>query len=290
MYSHLYPEIFTAQTQWITKNVEALNIAYVLHEGDIVNIPGPSTQQWERAAASMNVLDGVVPYAFVPGNHDYDDEGATRAASMYNRFFPFEKFRNTPTFGGAYIDGNMDNTFHLFRAGGTDWLILCLEFGPRNEVLQWAGQIADKYPARRIIVLTHAYLYYNNSLHGSDLAQASLPSKMGIGAQPGGANNGQEMWSKFISQHRNIQFVFSGHTAGDGVGRRIDFGKSGNSIFQIVANFQYRDNGGDGYLRIILFDPSKGKASVKTYSPWLNKEIVDSDNQFELNGVDFGAP
>lgn len=290
MYSHLYPKIFIAQTQWIADNVLAHDIRFVLHEGDVVNIPGPTTQQWERAVAALNKLDGVVPYALAIGNHDYDDEGVTRASTLFNRFFPLDKFRREPTFGGYYEEGKMDNTYHLFRAGGTDWMILSLEFGPRDNVLVWADRMVKNYPARRVIVLTHAYLHYDNALLGAKPDHASLPENMGIAQQTGGANNGVKMWEKFVSQNKNIAFVFNGHTGGDGAARRISNGIYGNLVFQALANYQYFENGGNGYLRIMRFEPSQARVSVRTYSPWLKEELTDEQNKFTFDDVEFGAP
>lgn len=290
LYSHLYPRIFDAQTKWIVDNVVAHDIRFVLHEGDIVNIPGPTTQQWERAASSLSKLDDEVPYALAMGNHDYDDESVTRASTLFNRFFPLSKFQGQPTFGGYFEEGKMDNTYHLFRAGGTYWMILCLEFGPRDNVLAWADRMVKKYPERRVIVLTHAYLNYDNSLHGSDPSHATIPENMGIATQPGGANNGVKMWGKFISQNKNIAFVFCGHIGGDGAARRISNGIYGNLVFQALANYQYMDNGGDGYLRILRFEPSHARVSVRTYSPWLKKDLEDEQNKFTFENVEFGTP
>ena len=73
IYAQSYPQHFTAQTQWIKDHVASHNIKYVLHEGDITN--NNVTAQWNNALASMNVLNGVLPYAMAPGNHDYGPNG-----------------------------------------------------------------------------------------------------------------------------------------------------------------------------------------------------------------------
>jgi hypothetical protein len=52
-YSSSYPQIFTAQTDWIAANRTALDVRYVSHYGDIVNNadqPAP----WVNANASMS--------------------------------------------------------------------------------------------------------------------------------------------------------------------------------------------------------------------------------------------
>ena len=70
-YSQDYPWIFNNQTQWIADNVESQNIIFVTQLGDLVNIPYDLTQ-WENANQSMSTLDGKVPWAVLPGNHDYE--------------------------------------------------------------------------------------------------------------------------------------------------------------------------------------------------------------------------
>src|ERR1700690_2691527 len=72
-YSSTYPEIFDAQTNWIINNTAALNIRYVLHEGDIVD--SDLDGQWTNASHSMHLLDLKVPYALAVGNHDYPGGG-----------------------------------------------------------------------------------------------------------------------------------------------------------------------------------------------------------------------
>jgi hypothetical protein len=68
-YSQSYPEIFDSQTQWIADNVADLNIKFVIHQGDIGNNSDVSIQ-WQRANHSLSILEGEVPWAVLPENHD----------------------------------------------------------------------------------------------------------------------------------------------------------------------------------------------------------------------------
>ena len=65
-YSKEFPDIFLSQTKWIAAN--AKDIAFVLHQGDITELN--TEKEWQVAAKAMRVMDGKVPYTFVPGNHD----------------------------------------------------------------------------------------------------------------------------------------------------------------------------------------------------------------------------
>jgi len=268
-------EIFTAQTQWIVNHKDDSNIVFVLHEGDITD--GNSPPEWLNAITSIGLLDGVVPYALAVGNHDGIGSSQSLTA-CFNQFFPLSRFQNLPTFGGVFESNRMDNCYHLFSVGGVDWLVLSLEFGPRNVVLAWANQIVTNYPNRRVILLTHTHVYYDNTLHGSSTNQLWLPTTW-----YGRENNGTDVWEKLIRHHANMAFVFNGHVLG--IGRLVGVGDYGNQVFQMLANYQQDALGGGGYLRVAQFFPDQDTMSVKTYSPYLDSWLTDPNNQFTYTNL-----
>ncbi|MDY9919130.1 MAG: metallophosphoesterase [Proteiniphilum sp.] len=86
VYSRLYPEIFHSQTEWIVQNADS--IAFVLQQGDITD--HNSEEEWQNAVAAFSVMDGKVPYTFVPGNHDLGPGGSAsnRDAELFNKYLP----------------------------------------------------------------------------------------------------------------------------------------------------------------------------------------------------------
>jgi hypothetical protein len=284
VYAMNYPDTFYVQMKWIADHAD--DIAFVLQQGDITN--NNTEAQWNVAAFSFRLLDGKVPYVLALGNHDYGKQGSTDSRnSLANQFFPDKTYSKIKGFGGAFESGKIDNTWFTFRAGGINWLVLSLEFGPRNRILDWADQIVKKYPKHKIIVNTHAYRD-NNDIRmkkGTNHHPQSYP----IGKMTGedSVNDGEMMWEKFVSQYPNMMFVFSGHVVGKGVGRRVDKGKHGNDVYQILANYQVRKQGGEGYLRILTLDLPNKTIDVKTYSPLLNKYLEEPDHQFMFENVDF---
>ena len=85
-----------------------------------------------------------------------------------------------------------------------------------------------------------------------------------------------------MCKHENIFLVLSGHILGDGLGRLISQGDNGNNVHQVLANYQTKENGGNGWLRIIKFVPQQDKMFFWTYSPRLKKYAMDEQNQFDL--------
>ncbi|KAI8818328.1 uncharacterized protein EV422DRAFT_621860 [Fimicolochytrium jonesii] len=287
-YSESYPEIFTSQTQWIVDNLAKQNILFVIHEGDVTNRNTDS--QWKRGLKSMSVLDGKVPYSVLPGNHDIGFLGLTgsRDTSGLNKHFPVSKLSKQPGFGGVFEANRIDNNYFTFSAEGTDYLLLFLEFGPRDAVLQWASRIIAANPTRRVIVTSHAHTYFDNTLQGSKSSHVSNPESYGIGS---GANNGQKVWDKLIRKHPNILMVLNGHMhngVDGGYGRLTGTGDAGNKVFQMLADYQDGVKGGNGFLRLLTFDAAARKISVTTYSPYVNQFKTDAGNQFEYNDVELG--
>ncbi len=289
MYSESYPEIFRSQTEWIVQNADS--ITFVLHQGDITN--RNTDEQWEVAADAMQVLDGKVPYAVCIGNHDIGTDGSAdvRNTARFNNWFPLEKYSTSPNFGGAFEPGKMDNTWHTFGAGGLDWLVLSLEFGPRNKVLDWAAEVIQEHPNHKVIINTHAYMYSDETRMSAERGHYWLPQSYGVGKDTlaDAVNNGEEMWDKLVSRHANIVFVFSGHVLNDGVGTLVSEGVHGNQVYQLLANYQSgvegSENGGNGFLRIVKIHPRKKTVSVKTYSPYLDVYKIEAHQQFSFENV-----
>ena len=279
-YSESYPQLFADQTRWIAANKERYDIRYVLHVGDVVN--GDVPAQWTNAVAALARLDGVVPYALAPGNHDYSDFYPVRTTRI-NTYFPPSKFQSWPTFGGVKDAGRIENSYHLFSAGGSDWLILALEFGPRNAAVAWANSILEQHPDRRAIVLTHAYLYDDNTRYdwaAKGAGQNWNPHSYGVEWDSDGTNDGEELWQKLVRQHVNVVWTLNGHVSNDGLGRLVSTNDAGRLVVQTCVNYQIRALGGEGYLRLMEFRPDGKTVQIKTYSPYTGTYLTDPQNQF----------
>jgi len=259
-YSDSYPYIFTSQTQWIVDNKDSLNIVFVIHEGDIVNHPDDLIE-WDRANTSLSLLDGVVPYSLLLGNHDTPE--FSRNSTNFNNTFATSRFEAMGSLGGVYTEGKLDNAYYTFNSGEINWLVLALEYVPRDDRQEWAKSIGENFPKHNVIGMTHAYL--DNG--GSRLTWVNDP------------------WEKVFSQLENMRYVFCGHINNPPISakRRVDQGKNGAEVHQILANYQGLDpEGGNGYLRIMKFDTDLNNVEVETYSPYLDEYLRDDDNEFTL--------
>ena len=291
-YAAAFHDIFPAQTQWIVNHRDDNQIAFVMHAGDIVDQDYPD--QWNVAASALHLLDGVVPYVLTAGNHDY--KSLMDRTGMINAYFPPSGFASAPWFGGTFEDGHLENSFSLVRAGGRDWLLMSLEFGVRDEVITWADLVLKQHADRQAVIITHAYLFGNERYdHVRSPEQAWNPhSYVVMTDQPNTTiNDGEELWQKLIEPNSNVRLVLSGHVITPGAGRLTSTRPDGTRVHQILANYQscaypcqflagQRVNGGNGYLRLMRFDPAAHQISVSTYSPYVDAFIRDGDNEFTL--------
>ena len=277
VYALLYPGLYDAQTAWIAENAKRRNIVYVLQLGDITNNNTPT--EWQRAADAFSIIDNVVPYAIVPGNHDYGPAGnAADRTTLMNDYFSYPRISAWPTFGGAYETGKLDNTYHLFSVGKRNFILLALEWGPRDEVIAWANQLMDNNPDRYGIMLTHAYL--NNNDLRYDITDTAHPQDFDphYYATPG-VNDGEELWQKLVRKHPFIM-VLNGHVLGDGTGYLASKTDTGITCHQMLSNYQFRDLGGEDYLRLVEVQPDGVTVRVSTYSPLYDSYLTDADQSY----------
>ena len=281
-YAASHADILAAQVEWIARERAGRNIAVVLHEGDIVDDGSP--QQWSIAAGALHVLDGLVPYVLSTGNHDYARRGAVITRdTLIDRYFP-SPGDAMATAAGTFEPGRIENRFEVVPAPGGPWLILSLEFGPRDAVLEWADRIAQRYSALPAIVLTHAYLASDGARfdHLGHTDQPFDPHHYLDDRVPGSVNDGQEIWRKLIVRHDNIRFVLCGHDLFGGVGRLASARPDGTVVHELLANYQMQPLGGGGYLRVLQFSPRERHVRVRTYSPYLDRFKTDPENDFTV--------
>jgi len=260
-YSAKWPQTFAAQTQWIVANRQPLNIVYVAHLGDIVDSASQPTQ-WANADAALSLLDLLtdLPYGLAVGNHDQSPNGDPRGTGAFNARFPYTRYAQRPWYGGHYGTDN-DNHYVFFEGGGVQWLALHLEYGASadSHVLRWAGDVLRLHPDRPAVVVTH--------------------SLIGTG-QPGAWNPQGAAVYETLRVHPNLVLMLCGHVSGEG--RRADM-YEGRTVHTLLADYQSRANGGEGWLRVLEFVPGENRVRVQTYSPTLDRYETDADSQFVLD-------
>jgi hypothetical protein len=290
-YSYRYPDVYTSQTRWLKENAQKYRIPFVCHEGDIVQFN--DVVEWERAVVSHKELDGNLPYGLNVGNHDFNWTWVNgkrgkmvRDTCRIDQFFPPSKYDKESWWGGCFENRNHNSYQYFEGPGGLKFLVLNIEFAPRDIALDWGTTVIEKHPDHRVIVITHAYMDNDDTRLGE--------GDKGVKLYFPDDNDGDSMWEKFVRKHKNIFLVMSGHVCRDSrnnwkfdtsyteTGLLTSKGDHGNEVHQILADYQSRPNGGDGFLRLMRFTPENNEIEVKTYSPFKDEWLIASHNQFTL--------
>ncbi|WP_333835319.1 hypothetical protein, partial [Rubrimonas sp.] len=316
--------LFGQMADWLLAHQESLNIAHMIHVGDIVEFGAPG--QWEIAEAAIEKLDGKLSYTLAVGNHDQQRPGFSSAFSFesdIDAYFTPEQVGATPAQGGGTYDGfdvgedtfangsdyagSIRNHFTTLTApDGTDWLILSLEFGAPDDVLRWAGEVIEGHLDHRVIIDTHSW---NGGDKRVDPTTEPLTGENGgwgyaIRANPRNVNDGEDMWRELASKYPNIVFTFNGHNFLDGAETVTSLAAGDNPVLQIMVNYQngisgeitgagdpsLGGRGGNGAMRLVVIDPENGEVTTHTKFVGLDRYFERVDHQETFTGLDLGAP
>ncbi len=275
--------LFDLCMAWISDNVDHLNIKAVLCTGDLVEqnenavmnrkmLNQTSREMWEAVSKSFKWIDNKVPYIISPGNHDYGYRAAENGMTHFPEYFPIE--RNS-TWKDVCISvfpnrnglESLENA--AFEFNDPNWgkiVVICSEFAPRDEVLEWALKVADSHKDAKVFFITHSFLRQRSAARTDNEKYKITPR-----------NWGEAVWTKLVEPASNIRLVLCGHTGKpgefeDSVAYRVDKNSAGKDVHQMMFNVQilgggWEGNGGDGWLRILEFLPDGETVKVKTYSP-----------------------
>ncbi len=312
-YAERHPEILEEQIDWIVANQVAENIIYVAQTGDLkddqfcddktVNVgTGAGRTEWQIVDDAYTDMDTAnIPYAVLPGNHDFDPvsgfcpSGAgVRPLTQYDARFGPARFAGDPFYGdplavtpGNRISGSNEDNFTLFDSNGVEFIAINLAYRPApgaiglgNPELAWADNLLKTYPDRVGIVTSHYFLNTN------DGTQALI------------GPYGQEVYDT-LSNNRNLFMMLSGHWYGEGWSSETA-GRAGFQPTQILmANYQgyvFPDDGDPttpvntpnaalidfgnltsfragagatdaGFMRIMRFDTQTGDVDIETFIP-----------------------
>ena len=284
---------------YIIDNASSKKIAHVFNLGDIVQTTyeyAPThtdaaksnmDKEAEFAYKQIARLDGVVDYSLVRGNHD--------GPEFYEQYYGVN---STYTGYSSHIEDyyiNSSNSVHYFTAGNLDYMVVTLDFGAGDRVIEWANEIIAAHPNHNVIISTHAYM----NKEGGLLANSSLCARKPDGtndplyntAMGDVANNGDDLWNKLVKKHSNIVMVLSGHVGTEDVVCTELKGEKGNTVINILINPQdmdtkYKSSGGVGAVAMFYFSNGGKTVTVRYYST-VQGGYIKAENQytFTINTV-----
>lgn len=287
-------DVWQHYSEWMDPAHAARGFKWMPNGGsEVAMSPKVHTRAFEIPVAvqAYQLVAGKLPFSVVPGNHDLDalwtdpahppvpeakKAGVRHAGGLTGFQSAFSDksqfFAGQPWYVGAH-DGGADSA-QIFTAGKCRFLHIGLQYHAPDASLTWAAETVRRYPGVPTIVSTHDYLHRDG--------KRNLKSNPRLSVLDPRDNDPEMIWDEFISRHDQIFLVLSGHVGGQGFS--IDTNRSGNRVYQVMADYQGRgqsakDAGaggsdvGDGWLRLLKFhlDGNEPEIEVRTYSTHYRK-------------------
>lgn len=248
--------------EWIRDNVQSKKIKYVLGLGDITE--NQTDAEFQHAVDNIKKLNGSVPYSLIRGNHDNSSE-------KFSSFFNYSEY--TSQIGGRFDENSLNNVWMEFSVGELKYLVLCLDYGVPDDVINWANSVIEEHPEHNVIITTHGYLYRDGTTldSGNELA---VPTP----------NDGNNIWSKLASQHENVVLVLSGHDPHNDIVVTQREGVNGNTVTEMLIDPQGMDNamGPTGMVAMFYFS-NGGKTLQLEYYSTIRNQYWPEARTFELD-------
>ena len=258
-----YPDKLHYIYDWLAENVEQKKIKHVFGLGDITDDDTP--EEWQLFLSQIEKLEGLVPYSLVRGNHD--------SVMNYRKYITWEQFGHTVS--GSFDGETLLNTYQLLDVGQVKYLIINLDIGPTDRVLQWAEELIRQHSDRNVIITTHIYLYSDGTTLDSTDPMPAL--------KYGGVNTGDTMWEKLFKKYENISLILSGHIPVEQMVVTKTQGDCGNTVTQMLIDPQSTDIAyeGAGLVTMLYFSEDGKQVDVEYYSTIKQAHYIQ-ENQFSL--------
>ncbi|KJK39219.1 Tat pathway signal sequence domain protein [Streptomyces variegatus] len=239
------------------------NLVFLSHLGDLTQ--NGAKEEFAAIGEAFRLLDRrSVGYSVLAGNHDVKSSTTDqRGTTPYLDAFGPQRFTGQRTFGGASADGY--NSFHLFTAGGREWLVLALDWRLSPQGYTWAEDVLAKHPRTPVILTTHELVVEDDTL----------------------SDYGQQLWDRLIEDHDQIFLTLNGHYWP--AARATRKNAAGHDVHLHLTNYQNRYFGGAAMIRLYRFDLDRDVIDVETVSPWILGRARKGINELERQEMELSG-
>ncbi|MEU0485803.1 metallophosphoesterase [Streptosporangium sp. NPDC006013] len=289
----VWESAYAGIVDWIGANKDQRKISYVAHTGDIIenNIRKPADEamqqqvvgEFEVSSRQQRVLDDAdIPNGVIAGNHDNQSGTENGPDAIYNKYYGPSRYQEASqgwqhaNYGGPWREGDNQNHYDLFSAGGLDFVVVGLSYGVTREEAEWADSIFKKFPNRNGILLSHDYI-----------VPSTNPDGRGAGFS---APDGSMLYKAVVEKNSNVFLILAGHEHGVGTNVKPKVGQVGKGVVELLADYQFYTVSADrlglteiggynptdqlqfgaSFFRLLQFDVERAELTVDTYSPLLN--------------------
>ena len=168
----------------------------------------------------------------------------------------------------------MSNSYRKIEIGNHKYLLITFDYVVKEATLDWANKLISEHPDYKVILSMHSYLNEDGNLLTTETNTSSSVKDL----------QGDTIWEKVVSKHKNIFMVFCGHI-------RIDEdpivqtrkGDNGNDVIEILVNPQQYDWNVEpgGFIMMLNFMDGGSKLEIEYYSAVKDKYFKEK-NQISM--------
>ena len=251
-----YPQVLDSMVDHIIEHRSKDNAIVLLHSGDLLGGSFNAVQQ-ARMTDAMARIPAELRIITSGGNHDRGYPPA-----YYQYFYVYRPDTEIPE---EQSIANGECYYTTFTAGGVPILVLSVSYKNEKSCIEWATDVLRAHPDHYCILLTHSY----------------LDSTVNPYNEYGYTSSGRTLRDKLVRTNPNVRLVLSGHMRG---ATTVDLdcdddgdGTADRTVRQLMYNAQDGENGGNGYMRTLVFDTENDTLTVRTYSPYLGTQGMPGD-------------
>lgn len=250
---------YDATISWLNKQLKGgARIRTILNVGDVTQ--NNNKIQWTRFYNSTETIGAIIPYYVVTGNHDYTWNSSSKIESRETSYI--NEYCHFPKTDIGIIDYYESNSLHnyvaeLYLENRTNLYLLALEFGPRNEILEWANKYVNNHKDKRFLLLTHEWLdSKGNRISNGSFAELQFKDNSSF-------TTPEQIWQTLVKPNDNIVAVLCGHCGF--TAELFSENDNGRMVPQIMFNLQYQANGGNGLIQLWEFPINSQFVSIGVY-------------------------
>lgn len=274
-----YNHLFQHSCDWILAQKHAgMNINSVLLVGDVTQ--QNSKGLWKYFESATQRLAQEIPFISAIGDHDYtwsDEDGYSITNRNNTEFSKYLGFPLTKQKVVAWFEkGHMENIVVENYIHGMPIYFLVLEFGPREEVVDWANEYVKNHPNIRFILINHEYLEM-----GGGRRTSNIVCRRRLKDTNSTYTNPTQLWNRLIKKNDNILCVLCGHVGGL-YAYTPDENDFGREVPQIQHNIQGPKYRYDNWLMLWEFPQENDYVNVSIINTKSMKFFEDKPILFKF--------
>lgn len=254
------PEVLYTAGKWLNENKNTVKPAAIVSLGDIVNTYSDK-KQWDNARNFYSILEeGEYPILQQPGNHDYGD-------TYYLDYFgPNSEFGKRQAERGVTYSPSGYSSYLLFDGGSYKYFVINISMYHIDDEDEraWLEESLSNHKNYPTIVTSHSF----------QDCDAAKPDAVVL------SDLGKSIWD-IVKKNNQVFLMISGHH--HGAGEEVLKNDFGNSVYSILADYQFSYNGGNAFFKFAEFDEAHNKIRFSTFSPYAATLKYEERTFFDVN-------